>query len=352
MRWRNLRKGFTLIELLVVIAIIAILIALLLPAVQQAREAARRTQCKNNMKQIGLALHNYHDVFLSFPIGNMLNYRGNWRISILPYMEQAPLYNSLIFESPETWDDIFVGWVPKEGGQVSDDCLHWPADPDPLTGLVRDNRSLIGFIMPGMNCPSSALPKNSTLGIMNNFCDLQTMDYVGISGGADPLLDNINPGARWDPSLNGMCSDVVYSGRMCHNGLLPNLRHSRIGECTDGTAYTIVVAEQSGAVNKVDIRANYWGAWNGTSMNRCPHPTVTGCEIVCGITTVVYQINANSAPGGAQPWMLNTVLNSFHTGGCHVTLADGSVRFISENIDLSNLIKLSVRNDNIPIGSF
>ncbi|HBL46986.1 MAG TPA: prepilin-type cleavage/methylation domain-containing protein, partial [Planctomycetaceae bacterium] len=92
------RRGFTLIELLVVIAIIAILIALLLPAVQQAREAARRSTCKNNMKQMGLALHNYHDIYSSFPIGAQSNYtKPNWRIAILPQMDQAPAFNQLNF---------------------------------------------------------------------------------------------------------------------------------------------------------------------------------------------------------------------------------------------------------------
>src|SRR5277367_3933136 len=95
-RIQHARPGFTLIELLVVIAIIAVLIALLLPAVQQAREAARRTQCKNNMKQLGLALHNYHDVYSLFPTGS--SYKHNWRSSILPMLDQAPAYNRLSFE--------------------------------------------------------------------------------------------------------------------------------------------------------------------------------------------------------------------------------------------------------------
>ncbi len=92
------KRGFTLIELLVVIAIIAILIALLLPAVQQAREAARRTECKNKLKQIGLALHNYHDVFGVFPPSSFSNgARLSWHVSILPQIDQAPLYNQIDF---------------------------------------------------------------------------------------------------------------------------------------------------------------------------------------------------------------------------------------------------------------
>ena len=113
---RHLSRGFTLIELLVVIAIIAILIALLLPAVQQAREAARRTQCRNNLKQIGLALHNYHDTFRLFPPGVIRDGQNNseawgWTVFILPFLEQANLYNQL---DPDTYRlrDLLAGLNP------------------------------------------------------------------------------------------------------------------------------------------------------------------------------------------------------------------------------------------------
>src|SRR5947207_281778 len=107
---RSLRRlGFTLIELLVVIAIIAVLVALLLPAVQQAREAARRSQCKNNLKQIGLALHNYLDAYTKFPIGSANTQPGGWGsplwVAILPYIDEAPRYNKWDFNTAQT------GWI-------------------------------------------------------------------------------------------------------------------------------------------------------------------------------------------------------------------------------------------------
>ncbi|MDP1795964.1 MAG: DUF1559 domain-containing protein [Planctomycetaceae bacterium] len=326
-RWRSwsayMRKcGFTLIELLVVIAIIAILIALLLPAVQQAREAARRTQCRNNLKQIGLALHNYHDTYSSFPVGNYFNYAGNWRVGILPYLDQSTVFNKL----------LFTGNAP--------DFNAWG-------GTYGPNAVFRGLLIPGYNCPSSTLPRNSTLGVMNNFDNGQTMDYIGISGGVDELAPN-----RWDPSGLGLCTDIVYSGRMCHNGLLPALRHKNLRDATDGSTNTMLVAEQSGMLANQDVRANYWGGWGGTSLGRTVFPAVTGCEIVTGITTVRYQINATSAPSGDQPWYLNTVLNSYHTGGCHALLADGSVKFLSQNMNLPTLIYLSVANDNKVLGEF
>ncbi|MSR60248.1 MAG: DUF1559 domain-containing protein [Planctomycetaceae bacterium] len=320
--------GFTLIELLVVIAIIAVLIALLLPAVQQAREAARRTQCKNNLKQLGLALHNYHDTYSVLPVGNHGFYRGNWRVSILPYMDQAPLYNTFTFSSPGPYDSIFVGWA---------------------TTFYGPNNVLSGLIVPGLNCPSSTLPKNSTLGVMNNFANAQTMDYCGIAGGVD---ETITP--DWDPARRGQCSAIVYAGRSCRNGMLPASVSKGLKDCSDGTSNTMLLGEQSGTVANQDIRANYWGGWGGTShgYSGLLFPQMTGCEIVCGITTVRYQINANSAPSGNQPWFLNTVLNSLHTGGTHGLLGDGSVRFLSENMNLATLVRVCVMNDGTVVGEY
>src|SRR5437868_1293601 len=151
-------RGFTLIELLVVIAIIAILIALLLPAVQQAREAARRTQCKNHLKQLGLALHNYNDVYRVFPIGHQYRFTGwSWSGSgalptphggkgwslfayLLPYMDQAPLYNQLNF-------NLSVAGVREAAGSPAGTVIDGGA-----------NKKLVASIVPWARCPSGTSP--------------------------------------------------------------------------------------------------------------------------------------------------------------------------------------------------
>ena len=176
------RKAFTLIELLVVIAIIAILIALLLPAVQQAREAARRTQCKNNLKQLGLALHNYHDVFNTLPYGVRFSASGeNWGssffLSLLPYVEQANAFNRV---NMNNWP----GWA-----------TNFP---------VYNNLDI-----PGYTCPSTALPKWRE----RDGVKLLIPCYTGIAGvsvGAAPvdantdgLIDGTNISIAGGPALMG-----------------------------------------------------------------------------------------------------------------------------------------------------
>ncbi|NQV25774.1 MAG: DUF1559 domain-containing protein [Rhodopirellula sp.] len=147
MKPQRLRKGFTLIELLVVIAIIAILVALLLPAVQQAREAARRSQCKNNLKQIGVALHNYHDVFSCLPNGTVASAVGGWGTSwwvrILPYTDQPALFEQMDFNGAHP------GWTHNTGAEGG-----FPTSAGYRNGQAA-SRNPISFMM----CPSSPLPK-------------------------------------------------------------------------------------------------------------------------------------------------------------------------------------------------
>ena len=323
----NAHRGFTLIELLVVIAIIAILIALLLPAVQQAREAARRSQCKNNLKQIGLALHNYHDVFREFPIGSQLSYnRANWRASILPYIDQAPLYNKLDFNAPSQ-----AGFAAGNGNTAS--------------GLGPINRALNNQLITVYKCPSSVcsafytgsspLANNGTPAPDNASIreTSMTMDYVGISGsygGTAPYTSN--------------CGPVVYGGYWCNSGLMLIGDSAQIRDCTDGTSNTMIIGEQSGLINNGDYRSNYYGGWSG-------HNGLSSWGT--GVQTIRYSPNPSTAPaGGDQTYNANTPLTSAHEGGVHVLLADGAVRFLSENVDLSTQLALGMKNDGNVLGEW
>ncbi|WP_298868896.1 DUF1559 domain-containing protein [uncultured Gimesia sp.] len=323
---RLLKKGFTLIELLVVIAIIAILIALLLPAVQQAREAARRSTCKNNMKQMGLALHNYHDVFNKFPLGELAAYAGNWKVGILPYLDQTNVYNQLIF-GPDRFRST--------------------------SGLF--NTVLTGFKVPGLNCPSSPLDDNGqSTGGFDNGGNAQLHDYTAVMGSY--------------PDPGGLTSECLDTGSwgsfVCANGLMLVNETVAMRDNTDGTSNTILVGEQSGNVAGLDKRANYWGGWCGTSRGPSPiNAYATGTTMVsAGTTTLRYPPNTDhglaaavtcvGSSGCGTPYRHNTPLSSFHSGGVHALMADGAVRFISSSIDINTYLQLGARADGQVIGEF
>jgi len=211
MNTRQKRRGFTLIELLVVIAIIAILIALLLPAVQQAREAARRSQCKNNLKQIGLALHNYHDVFSTFPPGwigvenGLPSPEGEsgfaWGTMILPYLDQAPLYNQFNYT-------LAMDLAPNRG--VLDnylDVFSCPSDPKPNTFTIQD--------------------RNST------DVELAVSNYVGVFGTTE-IHDCENAPGTAPVTSSGQC---VSDGVFFHNSRI------KMRDIIDGTSSTLMVGE-------------------------------------------------------------------------------------------------------------
>lgn len=329
------RLGFTLIELLVVIAIIAILIALLLPAVQQAREAARRSTCKNNLKQLGLALHNYHDNFKSFPIGCLAPYHaGNWRSKVLPYIDQGPLYNQITATEPT----VTSGYSGQRNDSINIGVYG--------TGSYA---VLAGLTVPVYACPSNPTDTNfnsTSNPTMNNAERGQTHDYVGIAGaGPDPS------------SRSGQCSgDLSGRGIVCQNGLLYPNGTASIRDVTDGTTNTLLVGEQSGLVNNQPLSANYQGGWAGWYPGFTKPASVTSSsDFGNGVTTLRYAINlkTTSPPNGAQTtYTHNTVINSFHVGGAHGLLADGSVRFLSENMNLPTLLQLGAKDDGQVIGEF
>ena len=343
-------RGFTLIELLVVIAIIAVLIALLLPAVQQAREAARRSQCKNNLKQLGLAFHNYHETSNAFPNGYRVTLAGaafdmnirNAISQILPFIDQAPLYNQI--------DQS----VPMAGG-----LAFYASQPSYVT-----NVALAATIIPGFMCPSSAVADSiATYAIPANGYGVAglppsaitwrgaRLDYVGTTG-IRAEFGNIAYNNNQGGDREGVF--VVASQPPVGNGAV-----SRIRDITDGTSNTFMLGEKTGG-NQI---------YGGTTL--APAAVQAGAYINAGSWIDPLQFEhwlkgslrpANTASyaafttGGPCPINCSNVLgnsyHSFHTGGCHFLMSDGAVKFISENIAAQTMGALITRKKGEVVGEF
>lgn len=301
------RRGFTLIELLVVIAIIAVLIALLLPAVQQAREAARRTQCKNNLKQIGLALHNYHDTFRVFPPGwigvdpatrQMSPHEGGsgigWAALILPQMEQGALYNQLNLNVPIN-DPVNAPWI-----KTSLSAYLCPSDTAPqITWDIEEEGS-----------PGTVL------------ATLATANYIAAFGTEE--LDGCENAPGTAPvSAQGQC---LGNGSLYHNSRVA------IRDITDGTSSTIFVGER-----KTKPQDGWWSTWVGM--------VPEGEEAFQRVLGAL-----DHTPN--HPMTHLDDFSSNHVGGTQFLMADGHVRFVSENIDVYLYKALGTIQGNETVGEF
>jgi prepilin-type N-terminal cleavage/methylation domain-containing protein/prepilin-type processing-associated H-X9-DG protein len=306
-------RGFTLIELLVVIAIIAILLALLLPAVQQAREAARRSQCRNHLKQLALALHNYHETHLTFPFGWNTHGTG-WHAMILPQLEQAPLYNQFHF------GEFGVGNWHNGGG----------------------NQLLAGTYLPLFRCPSlpGADHVEEDLGIANRV----PASYRGNAGNEASSDDASTILPPWTKSLE----------HLEQNGLFYACSSVRFRDIIDGTSTTLLLTEASTDVDFVKDGQSM-DVWyiGSTQIDPCECDGENdGTEFSEFVSTAVSPINVRFRNAAAHGGLMELSVGSFHPGGAQTAMCDGSVRFLAETIDLAVYGALSSRDGGDVVGGF
>lgn len=343
----NGRRGFTLIELLVVIAIIGVLVSLLLPAVQQAREAARRTQCKNNLKQLGIALHNYHDAHSTFPpnlVPGGTNYKysaGNWGVLayLSPFLEQTPVYNLMNLNAP-TYGPVGA-----------------------ITGIFDPNNRLAAEIMiPLFLCPTD---RGVSLGPGYAVNALAPANYVA----------NLGSGIKTTPAGDRHGSPYDADGVFFADSRV------RIGDIADGTSNTAAMSESllgdgaekaAGSTPPADIQRVY--AYLTTfpssmSDSACAAPTFWNNdrrrqflwfsgEIRNASYNHYYTPNAKTWDCITNAFALGytgigwKAARSAHVGGVNLLLADGSVRFAGENVDRTVWQGLSTRAGSEILGEF
>ena len=312
----NRSRGFTLIELLVVIAIIAVLIALLLPAVQQAREAARRTQCKNNLKQLGLAIHNYHDTHSCLPIADVSGAVNpvSAHARLLPYIDQTNLYNLIDFNVP--YDHV-----------------------NNVTARSKE--------VPAFRCPSDPTPLPASIGGRNNY-------YWNAGSGIVMYAS----GATGQPPTNG----IIF-----HN------KPFRFADITDGLSNTGAMAEKLTGDGSNGVASPKTDTFQPGTYPATPDEALQQCNAtnVLDLTKQGYsnvggpwlqqyhstnQYNHVLQPNGRScmfpPGRIATTANSQHTGGVHLLLCDGSVKFISENIALETWRSIGSINGGEVLGEF
>jgi prepilin-type N-terminal cleavage/methylation domain-containing protein len=290
------RRGFTLIELLVVIAIIAVLIALLLPAVQQAREAARRTQCRNHLKQLGLALHDYHDTALTLPPGwigvtggqpDVAGINGwSWAARLLPQLDQAPLYNTLNFSAP-------VGAAANAGPRTT--------------------------VLTVFRCPSDVGPEKWTIPVAGGTTPLAEIAAASYSGvfGKDEIDD---------------CEELPPGTNCNSNGVFFLNSHIRFADVTDGLSTTLLIGE------RVTRASSGWlYTWTG---------------VVSGGENPIVRVLGDTDVTPNRDLIHIDEFASYHTGGAQFVLGDGAVRFISTSIDLDVYRNLASRASGDVVGEF
>ena len=320
---RSRQNAFTLVELLVVIAIIGILVGLLLPAVQAAREAARRMQCSNNLKQASLACHNYESAFRSFPAGGIITYtpaaraaltpanfcttgsdrtQAPWTVLILPFVEESNLYAKFDFTKTFTGSSNIPGQLP--------------------------NSDLFKLNMAKYQCPSDP----------NSQSTVNNSNYLGVQGGGPPTGVGAAP-----------CSTQLAQRVFFQSGVIYANSKTRMADITDGTTNVFLIGE-SRYMPTPNMRSDGFHAGWASSLK-----ADSAFAVPATFAGAVLQINAQKtcAPGIADCFnFVSRLFGSQHTGGCIFGMSDGSVHFVSQNIDINLYRQMAVRNDGLPVAGF
>ncbi len=314
------RRGFTLIELLVVIAIIAVLVAILLPAVQQAREAARASQCRNNLKQLGIALHNYHELVGGFPMSKNSGNSFSAQARILPQLDQTAVHNRIDFEvSPTHANNTFAKGITLAVYRCPSDSDNMPAISGGRNNYYTNTGTTVMNGLPGTTVGSTnyGLPMPDGVSFQDSF-------------------------VRFGDITDGTTNTALMSERMLGDGV--NSISTPESDTFQPGTYPNTPDEARDQCRAIDVTdLSKQGKSNGGSPWLNPDHT----------TTYYYHtLTPNDRSCMYPPSRIATTANSRHAGGVHLLLCDGSVRFVTSSVDLSIWRALGTRAGKERIGDF